>query len=273
MEGKSIFHRVFDLLCRISPSTNRTLWKLWYQYITSLDKNAQMIFMNYGFAYSNNKKISLEKHDEIDRYCIQLYNHAIKKVNLRNFDILEVGCGRGGGSSYIMRYLKPKSMIGLDFSEKAVEFCNKHYSIKGLSFKAGDAEAIPFESNKFDIVINVESSHCYPDMPIFLKEINRVLKKKGHFLLADFRNREEIDVLFKQIKDSGFEQLKKEDITKNILKALDLDNARKLKLINQKVPKIFRKSFFDFAAIKGSEVYDSFKNGSRKYFSFTLKNK
>lgn len=266
---KPILHRIFDLICSISPRLKRPVWRILYQYVTGLDKEAQVIFMNYGYA-SESKKIKLRKIDEKNRYCIQLYHHVASSINLKGKDLLEVGCGRGGGSSYIVRYFKPSSMTGVDFSGKSIEFCKKFYSVKGLSFYVGDAESLPFEDNKFDAVINIESSHCYGNMNQFLREVFRVIRPDGHFLFADLRKKDEIDTLRNQLVHSGFELIKEEKITQNVFRALELDNNRKLKLI-QKAPKILRKSFSDFAGLKGTETYESFRNGDREYFNFVLK--
>lgn len=269
MTRKSALHKFFDLVCSISPRLKRSVWRILYQYVTGLDKEVQVIFMNYGYA-SESEKIKLRKIDEKNRYCIQLYHHVASTINLKGKDLLEVGCGRGGGSSYIMHYFKPKSMSGVDFSKKAIGFCKRYYSIKGLSFFVGDAESLPFEDNKFDVVINIESSHCYGNMKLFLSEVFRLLRPNGYFLFADFRNKNEIDSLRKCLISSGLVVLKEGRITQNVLRSLDMDNGRKMKLIKQKVPKILHKTFLQFAGIKGSEIYESFKNGSREYFNFVL---
>ena len=272
MARKNALHRIFNLVCDMSPSVKRLVWSVWYQYVSGLDKDANMTFMNYGYAEinPNAKNIKLKGADEKNRYCIQLYHHVANAINLDGLNVLEVGCGRGGGSSYVMRYLKPRSMGGVDFSNKAIEFCKKHYPDKGLSFYAGDAELLPFENNKFDVMINIESSHCYVSMEQFLREIFRILKTNGYFLFADFRNKNEIDSLRKQLKHSGLKLVKEENITQNVLKSLDMDNERKMKLIKQKVPKILHKTFLQFAGIKGSEIYESFKTGEKEYFSLVL---
>jgi len=271
MTRKSALHKFFDLVCIISPRLKRSVWRILYQYVTGLDKEAQVIFMNYGYA-SESEKIKLRKIDEKNRYCIQLYHHVASAINLKDKDLLEVGCGRGGGSYYIVRYFKPSSMTGVDFSGKSIEFCKKFYSVKGLSFYVGDAESLPFEDNKFDAVINIESSHCYGNMNQFLREVFRVIRPDGHFLFADFRKKDEINNLRNQLARSGFELIKEERITQNVLRSLELDNNRKLKLI-QKVPKILHKSFSDFAGLKGTETYESFRRGDREYFNFVLKKK
>ena len=256
------------------PSLNRPIWKLWYQYISGLDKEASVVFMNYGFADIDlNKKIKLKPVDEKDRYSIQLYHHVASVVDLKGKDLLEVGCGRGGGSSYIMRYLKPKSIVGADFSNKAIEFCKNHYSVKGLLFCIAAAESLPFDDNKFDVVINVESSHCYMSMERFLSEVFRILKPCGYFILADFRYKKDINFLQKQLKHCGFELVTEENITQNVLRSLDFDNKRKRLLIKEKVPKFFQNTFLEFAGTKGSGVYESFKTGEIEYFNFTLQKK
>lgn len=271
MTTKAALHKFFDLVCGISPRLKRSVWRIFYQYVTGLDKGAQVIFMNYGYA-SESEKTKLRKIDEKNRYCIQLYHHVASAINLKDKDLLEVGCGRGGGSSYIMRYFNPNSIAGMDFSGKLIKFCKKFYSVKGLSFYVGDAESLPFEDNKFDAVVNVESSHCYGNMNQFLREVFRVIRPDGHFLFADFRKKDEINTLRKQLVHSGFELIKEERITQNVLRALELDNNRKLKLI-QKVPRILHKSFSDFAGLKGTETYESFRSGDREYFNFVLKKK
>ena len=268
---KSLWFRSFDYVWNRFPSLNRPVWKAWYHYASSLDKEASMVFMNYGYADGGKNKL---KHaDEKDRYCIQLYHHVVDAVNLKGKELLKVGCGRGGGASYIVRCLNPKSMTGTDFSRKAIEFCEKHYSTRSRSFFVGVAECLPFEDEKFDVVINIESSHCYVDMEKFLGEVFRILKPSGHFLFADFRRRSEMKFLVHQLKKCGFKLIRKEDITKNVLKALDLDNKRKNSLIEQKVPKIFQKTFMQFAGVNGSEIYESFKSREREYFNFIIQKK
>lgn len=268
MARKPILHSIFHLASSF-PIIKRSIWRLWYKYLTRLDREKQIIFMNYGFAGSF--QIKLKKSDENDRHCIQLYHHAASAISLKNKDVLEIGSGRGGGSSYIARYLHPKSMVGVDFSKKAVEFCRKNYSSRNLSFNFGDAESLAFEDNKFDVVINVESSHCYGDMARFLKEVSRVLRQGGYFLFADFRYREDMNNLRKQLTKSGFRIMKEEEITGNVMKSLEINNGRKLNIIRQKVPKPLQKAFYSFAGIKGTPIYGSFRDGRSVYFNFVLR--
>ena len=96
-------------------------FRIWYWYISTIDKNAEVIFMNYGYL-KDNHKIKLDESDEKNRYSAQLYNLVATGADIKGKDILEVGCGRGGGLSYINRYLSPRSVTGVDLNKKAIEF-------------------------------------------------------------------------------------------------------------------------------------------------------
>jgi len=115
-------------------------------------------------------------------------------------------------------------MVGLDFSENAVRFCNDKYNVEGLSFEGGNAESLPFTDNSFDVVLNVESSHCYSSMNAFLAQVKRVLREGGYFLMADFRRKEALEDLRESLNESGLTLIKETDITQNILEAMELDD-------------------------------------------------
>jgi ubiquinone/menaquinone biosynthesis C-methylase UbiE len=257
----------------LSPAIGVAVVKLWYRYLTHIDRNQEMTFMNYGYADTGPDATlpALDRADEGNRYCIQLYQHLTAGVDLKGRDVLEIACGRGGGASFIARYLKPASLTGIDIAAKAIEFCKRHYGTAGLTFARGDAEALDFGRAAFDAVINVESSHYYRSMPRFLGEVRRVLKPGGWFLFADFRKREEMSALRRQLVDAGFEIVREADISDNILRALEVDNDRKLALIHKRVPWLFRKAFKEFAATPGSATYESFNEARWKYSSFIMR--
>jgi ubiquinone/menaquinone biosynthesis C-methylase UbiE len=259
---------VFD----VSPTIGRLFVRLWYQVITRFDPTKAMTFMNYGYAdLSGADRLELDPADEINRYCIQLYHHLTSAVDVAGRDVLEVGCGRGGGSDFIARYLKPRQVTGLDIARKAVNFCNSQYSVPGLSYVQGDAEALKFPDASFDVVINVESSHYYRSTARFLGEVWRVLRPGGHLLLVDFRSSRDVPRWRAQFGTSEFEVVREETITPNIFRALVLDSQRKLDLIHKHVPWLFRKVFKEFASTRGTATYESFRHAHWEYLSFVLR--
>jgi SAM-dependent methyltransferase len=112
--------------------------------------------------------IPLEASDEPYRFPIQLYHRTATQADLGGKRVLEVGCGHGGGASYLMRTLHPASYTGLDLNPVGIAFCRERHNVPGLDFVQGDAENLPFPDQSFDAVINIESSHCYPRFPRFL---------------------------------------------------------------------------------------------------------
>jgi SAM-dependent methyltransferase len=240
-----------------------------YWFINKLDKNKEVHFLNFGYSDAENK-IALEPGDEKNRYSIQLYHHLSEEIDLTCKDIVEIGCGRGGGLAYCSKIASPASSIGIDIDRGAVDFANGFYNIRNLSFMTGDAHNIPLADNSCDVLFSVESSHRYPGMDIFLSEVNRVLRPGGHFLFTDFRYDYEWPALDGLLRQLGMIVLMAKDITHCIVKALEFDDVRRRTLINQLVPRPFRKLTLKFAGNVGSGTYESFVNRRYVYQSYIL---
>jgi SAM-dependent methyltransferase len=261
--------RIFIALCRL-PGFKKRLWRAWYEYLAGSHRVPEWTFMNYGYAAPGAQTLALAEADEPDRYSMQLYDHVAGTTDLQGRIVLEVGSGRGGGSSFIRRYMHPSRMIGVDLSKNAVDFSCAMHRLDGLEFRVGDAENLPFDDSSFDAVINVESSHCYPSFETFLSEVRRVLRPGGHFLYADFRDRGTLESWRNKLKNSELVMLRETDITANVVAALDHDSRRKLNLIDRIIPSILRPSFLDFAAVRGSALFEAFQSGKVVYMSFDL---
>jgi ubiquinone/menaquinone biosynthesis C-methylase UbiE len=253
----------------MKTSFREWLFRAWYWYISNIDKNAEILFMNYGYS-SPDQDLQLEDKDEPNRYSIQLYHHLAAAVDLNGKSILEVGSGRGGGLSFIASNFPVDTAMGVDLNQRAANFCNKHYKIDGLSFAQGDAQNLDIPDNSFDAIINVESSHRYPDMDSFLVQVDRILKPGGYFLFTDFRYDYEMDELKKQLEKTGFKVLKEELITPKVVKALELDDERRRRLVKKLAPGFLHKVALNFAGTVGSETYNYFADRKYEYFSYVF---
>ena len=152
-----------------------------------------VLFINYGYEEDPPMGLELDASDEPNRFPIQLYHAtATQAGHLAGKRVLEVGCGHGGGASYLTRTHHPASYTGLDLNPAGIAFCSKRHPLPNLEFVHGNAEDLPFPDESFDALINVESSHCYPQFRVFLAEVARVLCPGGHFLYADARPRERV---------------------------------------------------------------------------------
>jgi ubiquinone/menaquinone biosynthesis C-methylase UbiE len=263
---------LFSALCRRSPKLRRVLWREWYQFLARMYPRRDWAFMNYGFAGTNAQgEAGLEVCDEPDRYFIQLYHHVATLAPLDGRDVLEVGSGRGGGASYVARYLRPRTMTGVDFAPNAVRLARRRHRVSGLTFAVGSAEALPFDDGSFDAVVNVESSHCYPSMDRFLGEVRRVLRPRGHFHYADFRDRPKLAGLERQLDRCGLEMVKKEDITGHVVAGLDRNDERTRERIKRLVHAPLVSSFLEFAGVRGSRIYKEFASRECVYVSCLMR--
>jgi ubiquinone/menaquinone biosynthesis C-methylase UbiE len=263
--------KFYTKMCDLFPRFRKSSRRQMYQLMAYGYQKRDWTFMNYGYVPDNETaRLVLHADDEINRYCIQLYHYIASAVNLHGLKLLEVGSGRGGGADYIKRYMDPASVVGVDYSDNAVNLCQQHYFVEGLSFVPGDAENLPFNDQSFDIVLNVESSHCYGSMSDFLTQVKRVLKPGGYFMFADFRNLDQLDELEEQLDRIGMRRITHENITPNVIKALDADHGRRFDHIQRGVPKMLHKLLREFAGNKDTWIYKGFQTGDIIYQNFLL---
>ena len=262
--------RIILIILKLSPSSKKWFWEKWYDIFAKKARNTNLRLMNYGY-HAPDFELNLFEEDDIERYPIQLYHFVTSHADIKDKIILEVGSGRGGGASYIARYLSPSSITGVDISNEAVALCSEFYDVPNLNFICADSESLPFPDNSFDVLVNVESSHCYGDVTKFLKESYRVLKKDGYFLFCDFRTADGLQELYDQFSSSELKFLNRIDITDNIIQGLDKLSKYREDHIDGSVSIFIRKLFKTYAGIKGTEIYNSFVNGSMIYVCAILK--
>lgn len=125
-------------------------------------------------------------------YCISLLNP------IKNKEILEIGCGNGVQALYINANYHPLKITGIDLNKANIEIANSERirtNVLNVQFHVDDAQnLIQIPSNSVDALINIESAFHYPDKSAFLKEVYRVLKPGGQYLIADIlttRNKRE----------------------------------------------------------------------------------
>jgi SAM-dependent methyltransferase len=223
--------------------------------------------MNYGYAPADGRKtLALDPQDESDRFSLQLYHFVASAGDLAGKDLLEVSSGRGGGASFVHRYFRPKSTTGIDFSHRAVAYCRRTYSLSGLGFRVGNAQAIPFGDKSFDVVMNVEASHCYPDRRRFFQEVRRVLRDGGTFLYCDILQDRDYALVPSLLRESGFDIRDEQPINMEVMRALELDNPRRLALIEREVAWPFRKMARFLNASTGGYHFQKLQDGRSRYF-------
>jgi len=245
------------------------MFRVWYWYISRIDADNEIVFMNYGYHDPSNN-VDLDHRDEPNRYSIQLYHRLASSVDLKNKSIVEVGCGRGGGLSYVAKTFSPSDALGIDLEKRAVSFANKYHTEDVLSFLQGDAHFLPIESNTYDALLNVESSHRYLDFKQFLSEVSRVLKHDGYFLYTDFRNPEEMPALRESLNSLDMKLIEEQEINHHVVKALIQDTPRRVNLVEKLIPGFLKKTALNFAGVVGSETYNQISSGELVYYVYVF---
>lgn len=241
-------------------------WRAAYEVLASQVRRPEWAFMNYGYAPDDGEPpLDLDPADEPDRLCIGLYARTLAGADLRGRDVLEVGSGRGGGAQWVALRHGPRRTVGLDFSAAAVALSTRHRRAPGLEFVRGDAEAMPFPDASFDVVLNVESSHCYGSVPAFLAEVRRVLRPGGSFCWADFRPSDAVPATLDALRASGLTLVAHDDVTARVVAALRADDDRKARLLDTWVPRVAHPLMRRFAAMEGSRGFEAFAAGRTRY--------
>lgn len=266
----NLFSGIVISLVNLTPAIKKQVWRYLYWKISHPRYDPDFIYMNYGYQYpdGNSAGLSFEDEDHPFHQSIQLYHKVASGIPLAGKDVLEVGCGRGGGSSYVNRTFMPGTMTGVDFSARSIAFTLNRHRAENISFFHGDAELLPLKDGAYDAVINVESSHCYSSFDRFIAEVNRVLRPGGHFLLADFRTARGAESIRRKLAAIGFTLLHEENITANVLNSMELTHDFKIRSIEEKSPLLYRKFIKQFSGTVGSQAFRYFQNGLWEYRYF-----
>lgn len=144
--------------------------------------NDEYAMLHYPY-YRNDGESFHTSQKNLTDYCLS------RLPSLAGKQVLEIGCGNGLQAIYIMQNYSPAFIRAIDLNASNIEIARSEaekYSLGNIEFEVGDAQHLPeIKDHSFDFVINIESAFHYPAKPAFLREVARVLRPGGHFLIAD----------------------------------------------------------------------------------------
>jgi ubiquinone/menaquinone biosynthesis C-methylase UbiE len=246
--------------------------KVTYELLAKRVPAEEWQFMNYGYVPNQQEPVlDLPADATTQKYPLQMYHYLALKTPMLGKEVLEVGSGRGGGAKHIAGTMGPASYIGMDLAQNAVDLANKLHHLPNLKFIQGSAEDIPLKDASIDVVVNVESCHAYGSVEKFLSEVKRVLKPGGTLVLVDFRNVKKLEEFRQQVRQCGLQWLEDEDISSNVIQAIETEDTVKKERIKKLFPPKWQKLFGEFAGVVGSRFHMTLKSGERVYHRYVLK--
>jgi ubiquinone/menaquinone biosynthesis C-methylase UbiE len=115
-----------------------------------------------------------------------LARYALAAQMVRPGDVvLDVACGMGYGSTVLAQNSRAGSILGLDNSERAIEYARACHGGAGVEFDVADAidlGRVPDRS--VDLVVSFETIEHLAEPEVFLDEVVRVLRPSGRLIAS-----------------------------------------------------------------------------------------
>lgn len=145
--------------------------------------NRKDFFNKCACSWDNDK-------NELDLHKIK--TAVIPLLDLKDDDtILDVACGTGIFIETLKEKYKNIKITGIDFAQNMIDKAMKKFP--DTDFIVTDVVSLPFENNTFNKVMCLNAFPHFEDKNKAVKEINRVLKKNGLFILAHTNSKLNID--------------------------------------------------------------------------------
>jgi SAM-dependent methyltransferase len=150
---------------------------------------------------------------------------------------LDIGCGNGYTVGWASQFVGDSGKaIGLDLSPEMVALAAAKFGNPRAEFLAADVYDLPFENNRFDRIINVESIYYYPDIPKALCEIVRVLKPGGWLaVMVDYYRENRYSECWGELMPIPMTFLSEQDYLEQF-KDAGLIQTRTERLLNSELP-------------------------------------
>jgi ubiquinone/menaquinone biosynthesis C-methylase UbiE len=196
--------------------------------------------------------------------------------------VLDIGSGVGGAGFHLAES-KDCSVVGVDLVQSNVADANRRARDRGLSnqarFMFGNATALPFVDEKFDLVCGQDAWCHVDDKAQLFSEAARVLVTKGSLVFSDWLLRDAQSSLADQVRDvtsspyiadtetykllldaHGFEQLEHHDNTVEFV-ARYHEVIMKMRALESEICSRFGTRIYEIVLEKQQFVCDAFDKG------------
>jgi ubiquinone/menaquinone biosynthesis C-methylase UbiE len=132
----------------------------------------------------------------------QKYEAALKKVDVANCAVLDVGCGSGLFFRHVAA--KAKVLVGVDISHKLLlKATEKAHSFQNVLVLQADADHLPFRDTCFDAGFAFTVLQNMPKPHETLKELKRVVKFRGNIVVTGLKKVFSLNTFIDVLRSSG----------------------------------------------------------------------
>jgi ubiquinone/menaquinone biosynthesis C-methylase UbiE len=122
-----------------------------------------------------------ENHKPISEFAFECVNVG------KNDKILDIGCGGGVNIEKFLK-LTTNNVDGLDYSEisvkESIKRNQKAVDDKKCKIIRADVSKMPIDDGTYDLVSAFETIYFWPDIQKSFKEVLRIIKTDGQFMIA-----------------------------------------------------------------------------------------
>jgi demethylmenaquinone methyltransferase/2-methoxy-6-polyprenyl-1,4-benzoquinol methylase len=172
--------------------------------VEATHQTAQKVQGYYSWRASN--------YDAGASFEVEHHAEALRLANIQEGQrVLDVACGTGRGTAGLAQAVGSTGKVdALDLSEAMLGQARAKLANMGLKervhFKQGDARALPYPDESFDLVYNGYMFDLIPldgFLPI-LQEMKRVLKPGGKLVLVNMSKPDERKTFFEKVYEKGW---------------------------------------------------------------------
>jgi ubiquinone/menaquinone biosynthesis C-methylase UbiE len=169
-----LFRTAADLPAASLGETNR-VYDRWMYAPVSEEMYGSSDFFNFGYwSAGTSSPQAASEH---------LMRRLLAFVPTKRGTILDVACGKGATTRYLLNFYPPSRITGINISDKQLKRCREN--APGVRFLTMDATRLTFPDRSFDQVVCVEAAFHFDTREQFLREAYRVLKPGGYLVLSD----------------------------------------------------------------------------------------
>lgn len=135
----------------------------------------------YQHIIETYNKVSQQYHDKFMEATVyhHSYDRLLKHCKNDHKTILDVACGPGNITKYLLNKRSDFKILGIDAAENMIQLAKEH--VKDASFKVEDCRNIKYLNQKFDLII---FGFCFPyiskeDCIQLIKDANTILNENG----------------------------------------------------------------------------------------------